>query len=167
MSYGWIIIFLLGSLFHFLYELTGENFILGLFAPVNESIWEHLKMCLFPCIIWWSTYYYIYKNSLDKNHWFTGLLVAIISSMVFTLALYYIYTEALGVEYVLVDILVFLVAILGGQYLAKHLYVRFRQIPFSYSIITITLLIILFILFTVAPPKLPIFLDGPTQTYGI
>lgn len=32
------IIFLIGSFMHFLYDLSGQNPIIGLFAPINESI---------------------------------------------------------------------------------------------------------------------------------
>ena len=38
----------LGVLFHFMYEWTGENAIAGLFFPINESTWEHLKLIFFP-----------------------------------------------------------------------------------------------------------------------
>ena len=29
---------------HFLYRLTGENPLVGLFCPVSESVWEHGKL---------------------------------------------------------------------------------------------------------------------------
>ena len=167
MSYGWIIIFLLGSLFHFIYEMTGDNFFVGLVAPVNESIWEHLKLALVPVPLGWGIYYLLYRDSLDKNHWFTGCMVALITTFILILGLYYTYTEALGVELVVVDILVFMVAIFGGHHMARHFYKRYKQIPFRYAFGIVILLIILFVYFTVSPPELPIFLDGPSQTYGI
>ena len=37
-----------GSLAHFLYDWTGSNAIAGLFVPVNESVWEHMKLLFFP-----------------------------------------------------------------------------------------------------------------------
>ena len=37
---GILVLFVVGSLFHFLYSLTGECFIVGLFVPINESIFE-------------------------------------------------------------------------------------------------------------------------------
>ena len=44
---GILVLFVVSSLFHFLYSLTGECFIVGLFVPINESIFEHTKMVLF------------------------------------------------------------------------------------------------------------------------
>lgn len=38
-------------LLHGLYEWSGENVVAGLFAPVNESVWEHLKLAFYPVIV--------------------------------------------------------------------------------------------------------------------
>ena len=32
----------IGTVGHFLYDLSGKNTFVGYFAPVNESVWEHL-----------------------------------------------------------------------------------------------------------------------------
>ena len=40
-----------GTLFHFIYEWSGFHPLAGLFAPVNESTWEHLKMLFFPVLL--------------------------------------------------------------------------------------------------------------------
>lgn len=42
----------LGALCHFTYEWSGNNFIVGLFTPVNESVWEHLKLVWLPMLLW-------------------------------------------------------------------------------------------------------------------
>ena len=41
---GTFFIIIAGSLLHFVYEWTGYSDIMGLFTPVNESVWEHLKL---------------------------------------------------------------------------------------------------------------------------
>ncbi len=43
-----IAVAVLGTLNHFLYELSGGAAIFALFCPVNESTWEHLKLLFFP-----------------------------------------------------------------------------------------------------------------------
>ena len=50
----------IGTLFHFLFELLGQNAFVGLFTPVNESVWEHLKLIYFPFIISMTVEYFIY-----------------------------------------------------------------------------------------------------------
>jgi len=46
----WMII--VGSLAHELHAWTGENAIVGLLAPVNESVWEHFKLGSFAALTW-------------------------------------------------------------------------------------------------------------------
>ena len=49
---GIIFVLLTGTLAHFLYDWTGNNHIVGLFTPINESIWEHMKLLFFPMLIY-------------------------------------------------------------------------------------------------------------------
>ena len=45
-----VIIMLIGSLDHFMYELSGGNVFVGMWAPVSESVWEHLKIAFYPTL---------------------------------------------------------------------------------------------------------------------
>ena len=47
-----IFISLIGTLLHFMYEWSGHNKVVSLFAAVNESTWEHIKIALTPSFIW-------------------------------------------------------------------------------------------------------------------
>lgn len=38
-----LIISVIGTLLHFLYEISHHNKYVALFAAVNESTWEHIK----------------------------------------------------------------------------------------------------------------------------
>ena len=40
-----------GNLLHFVYQWTGENTVAGLFAAVNESTWEHMKLLAVPWVL--------------------------------------------------------------------------------------------------------------------
>ena len=48
---GIIFVSIVGTLFHFVYEWSGNNILIGLFTPINESIWEHTKLIFFPIAI--------------------------------------------------------------------------------------------------------------------
>jgi len=37
-------LFIIGTPIHFLYDIFGKNPVVGFFAPVNESLWEHAKI---------------------------------------------------------------------------------------------------------------------------
>lgn len=47
---GFFVVGILGTLMHFVYEWSGENGLVGLFAAVNESTWEHMKLLFFPMV---------------------------------------------------------------------------------------------------------------------
>lgn len=49
---GIIFVMLTGTLSHFLYDWSGQNPVVGLFTPVNESIWEHMKLLFFPMLLY-------------------------------------------------------------------------------------------------------------------
>lgn len=156
------IIFLVSSFFHFMYQLSGQNFIVGLFVPINESVWEHLKMVVLPIIGWWS-YIYATKGkeyAIDINKWFSSALISLLTALITIPMLYYFYTSAFGVELLVVDILILFIAVLLGQLLAFHYYKYGKG--FNYKIIFVVFLIIIFMFmyFTINPPNLPIFIEG-------
>ena len=60
----------MGILFHFAYDFLGQNKIAGLFFPINESTWEHLKLLYFPMlisIIVGSFFIFPKKSSYESN----------------------------------------------------------------------------------------------------
>ena len=105
---GILVLFAVGSLFHFLYSLTGECFIIGLFVPINESIFEHTKMVVLPVFIWWFIFYLFRKKDLFVNAWFTSALIAMISAIIAIPMLFYFYSQAFGIESLIIDILILL-----------------------------------------------------------
>ena len=170
----WIILgipalFIMGSLMHFLYDLSGQMVIVGMFAPVNESIWEHLKMVPIPMIAWWGIYYLVNaeKYNIDANKWFFANLMSLLTALVTMVAFYYTYTQAFGIESLAMDIVDLFFCIAVGQFLGLHLYKYSKGIKYQISIILIALIVIIFIIFTFIPPQIPLFMDSQTGQYGI
>lgn len=162
------ILFIIGSVMHFMYNIFGENPFVGLFAPINESIWEHSKMVLWPVILWWLLYYCFRgkRYQIDKNKWFTSALVALMTSLITMPLLYYFYTGAFGVELLWVDISILLFAVLFGQLLGLHTYRYGKGVNANFILVIFVLVVLLFMLFTYFPPHLPLFQDGVTGDYG-
>lgn len=164
---GAVFIIILGTLWHFIYQWSGNTFLIGLFAPVNESVWEHLKMVLFPSIIFAAIEYKFVKDY--ANNFITAITVSIITAMIFIVTMHYTYTFFLNKNLAVVDILIFIVSIFLGRYLGYHIMTA-KSYPKWVSAISFIVLIstvIIFMIFTIFPPKLPIFLDNKTGTYGI
>ncbi|MGL5352726.1 MAG: DUF6512 family protein, partial [Clostridium sp.] len=137
-------LFFIGFLMHYIYDFSNNNIIVGLISPVNESIWEHLKLLVFPLVSWWVIYYIFNKQkySIDKNKWFTGTLISLLTSLFTIPIIYYFYTGAFGIESLFIDILSLLIAIIVGQLLGYHFYKFSKGIN---SIISIIILIFILI----------------------
>ena len=83
-----IIIFILTFIFHFLYDLIPNNFT-AIFFPVNESIWEHMKLLYTPIILTsLFDYFMATKNKIELNNFFTSIFISSISSIILYLVIY-------------------------------------------------------------------------------
>lgn len=163
------ILFGVGTLLHFSYDLLNNNFFVGLIAPVNESVFEHLKLALYPIFFWWLLFYLLKhkKYSLDKSKWFFSCFNAMISSIVIIISIHYVTKYGFGIKSVIVDIISLYIAILLSQLKGYKIYNNILDKNNLLNIIYISSLIILFIYFSINPPKLPMFKDEKTKTYGI
>lgn len=168
--WGILFIAILSSLMHFLYDKSGF-IVFALISPVNESVWEHLKMPLLPTALWWIISYFILRkdNQIDLKKWLFSGAISFLITISFIIVFYYTYTGALGIHSVILDILGLLIGIVLGQNSAYKIYQYAEIKPIHYIIVFIIFFIIifLFIIFTFSPPHLPIFKDGNTDSYGL
>lgn len=154
---------------HFLYDWCSNNFIVAIFAPVNESVWEHLKLVFWPMLFWWGLGLYLFKNKINIANWVVSLATAEIVCILFILSFYYVYTGAFGIESFVLDILSLVFGVIVSQLLAIHIYkyVFASKFGLYLSLIIITILALAFIIFTFNPPNIPLFLDPVSKKYGI
>lgn len=100
----------LGTLSHFFYQWSHENILIGLFSPVNESVWEHLKLLFFPAL----TYMFIEQKAMGKA--MPGLfgknLLGLFAGLLAMPLLFYGYTAFSGKSILWVDIGIFCVCVL-------------------------------------------------------
>jgi len=160
-------LFILGSVLHFAYNFTNKNKLVGLFSPVNESIFEHSKLLLTPLTLFWIMLYFFKENSVDINNYFFAMLISIVTSIIVMISFYYTYEGVLGKNKELLNILDLLISLTIGQILANHIYVYSKGIPAIISIILVLIIFILFIYFTYKPLKIPLFIDKKNKTLGI
>jgi hypothetical protein len=165
------ILFIAASPLHFLYGWTGDSPAVGLFAPVNESPWEHLKMTFWPILIWWIVGYLAFgaKKEGAFPRAAVSCAVCALTCNLFIVAFFYICTGAFGVESLLLDILSVLLGLAVGVLLAVHVTKHTSPGAFAAFLAVVLLLLMAgsFIYFTFAPPHLPIFRDPPSGSYGI
>lgn len=163
------ILFLVGCLFHFLYDITGKLAVVGAIVPVNESVWEHEKLMVAPIIIWWIFYYLVHqeKHLLDRRKWMTGVVAALVSSTALMPMVYYFYTQAFGIEAVVIDIIILLICLAFGQLLGLHIYKYSNGMPVWLSIVIIAFIIMGVVVATFYTPHIAIFRDRISGQYGI
>ena len=110
---GIVFVFLLGALLHFLFEWSGESKFVGAFASVNESVWEHFKQGFWPMCLYAAIEYRFLRGRV--NNFLTAKAVAVYIIPIITGLVFYGYTAIIGEEILIVDILIFLLAIVVGQ----------------------------------------------------
>ena len=119
-------IVLLAPLFHYTYELSNNSLLVGIFTPVNESIWEHLKLAIYPTIIWYILSYLIFNNIiLDYKKWFCVCTISMILSSFIVIIFYYTYTGAFGIHSLALDIFSLILGITIGQFVAFRTYANY------------------------------------------
>lgn len=155
------VLFITGSIMHFVYEWSGQLVIASLFAPVNESVWEHLKMSFWPVLIWWIVGYFIIRKKYEISYvqWFVSLVVALLVCPLVIVSFFYTYTGAFGFESIILDIFSLLLGLIIGQMAAFHIFrfAKFNRYWLYGAILIIILMSVAFIIFTFVPPDIPLF----------
>ena len=156
---SFIIASILGVIFHFVYNWSGQIRILGFFVPINESIWEHLKLIFYPIIIVSLAEYWI--GNIHSENFLCIKTRSIWLGILSTVILFYTYSGVLGQVKDWVNILIYFIA-MGMAYCFS--YRRLAQLKPAKSapvlcIIGLTVAAILFMIFSLYPPTLGIFAE--------
>ena len=164
---GIILIFILGSIFHFLFEWLGRWPPVALIAAVNESVWEHLKLSFWPALFY-AMVEFPFLKVIVNNFW-TAKAFGILSMPIIIVVFFYSYTALIGHHILWVDIALFGFAVSIGQTIS-FLLMTHRPFGFKVRLIGAMLLIIMILAFSVFsyfPPRLPIFRDSASGQYGL
>lgn len=159
---------ILGTLLHFTYEWSGNNLFVGSFGAVNESVWEHLKLAFFPMLILGIIEYFFVKNI--SNNYIEAKTIGIFLAISFIVIAFFTYTGILGVDILILDILIFIISIILGETISYKLMKRENESNNKTKVLAGIILIFLlfsFIICTFNPPKVNLFRDPITKTYGI
>lgn len=152
---GFIVTSVLGIISHFVYEWTGGGFLIGLFFPVNESTWEHLKLLFFPMFL----FALVAGRRMERqypciyNAMFTGILVGL--ALIPTL--FYTYSGILGFDVAWVNIAVYLVSVLAAYLVVYRVAMTCKNKDSKVLRYVMYGLIAAFMIFTVYPPELGVF----------
>lgn len=153
---GILFVSIAGTLAHFVYEWSNNNYILGFFFPVNESTWEHMKLFFFPMLL-----FSIWMNQNLKEEYpcVTGALLAgTLLGTFFIPVLFYTYSGILGKNVPLLDIATFFISVIAAFcYIYKQTLSCNQKLPVPFLKCAVLLVLLGFLLFTYHPPALGIF----------
>lgn len=164
---GFVFTSLIGTLLHFMYEWSGESIIVGLFSAINESIFEHMKLLFFPMLLF-AFFEAKYIGEEYDNYW-CAKLIGILVGVGLIPVIYYTYTGIFGVNADWFNIIIFFITA-AISYIVETRIMKNNLCRLIQSNLAIFILIIIaavFIMFTFFPPKIPLFKDPITGTYGI
>ena len=164
---GFVFISVMGAALHFVFEWTGELAPVGFFTPVNESVFEHLKLTFWPTVLYAIIIYKWLKHT--TNNFLAAKAASVYIMPIIIIIIFYCYTAFTGESIVVVDILTFFIAVAGGQYAS---YKILKMKPVSrwlnwLSLVFIVILALIYGLLTFFPPHLPFFMDSNTGAYGL
>ena len=154
-----------GTLLHYLYDFTG----LILFAPfsgVNESTWEHMKLLFWPTFIFAIVQSFFFKE--QKDFWCVKVRGALLGLSLIPI-LFYTYIGIVGKSFDFINIAIFFIAGAIAYFYEWQLF-KGEEVKCKnprLAILTLCIIALLFIVFTFAPPKIGIFMDPISGTYGI
>lgn len=158
--------FALSFLFHFAYELL-PNFVFSILFPVNESIWEHMKIIYSSIIFYGIIDYFISKKFHIEYHNFLFNIVfcsfmGILIYLGLFLPLYFKFGESMIISIGILFITYIIVYIISYYVLMSE--------EFDYSYLWVLLIVIGYIIFgylTYRPIHNQLFYDTHHKIYGI
>ena len=164
---GVFVIFLLSFLSHFVYKWI-PNTLFSLIFPVNESIWEHMKLLVTPVLIFSLFEYIIYrKKDINYNNFILSYSISMLIGIIIYLMLYLPIHYIFGHSSIFAIILLFIVFIIIE--IISYYIMRYKEISYS-NIVGIGIILLMYIVFgylTYYPLESDLFYDMNKNIYGI
>lgn len=163
---GLFFVLVWGNVFHFVFDWSGENAIVGAIAAVNESVWEHVKLLVVPWVL------VSFAEFLALRRSGAVLLrraVGLVSGMLFIPVAYYSYVGSTGSNVAIINILIFQLAALLAFGVSWYLGSRGKCRGKGWSMlggIVLLFMLALTVVWTYYPPQLPLFTDPQTGHTG-
>ena len=163
---GMIFTSVFGTFLHFLFDLTGGRVEAALVSAVNESIWEHLKLLFYPMVIFALIEYFFWGK--EREDFRCVKLTGILTGLVMIPVVYYTYSGILGISADWFNITIFFLAAGLAYRLETKLFQRESACPVGQkaAVCLLCMIAVAFTVLTFTPPRIPLFRDPVTGTYG-
>lgn len=152
----YLFVVLLGLILFFAFDLSGGNLIVGLFAPINNSVWETLKLIFFPLLV--LTIWDLFTSYRNNTTFLPARTIGILAAMTFYVVSFYTIFGIIGTVLFWVAIVIYLASIAYAFLVERKVCGKNKWLTTTISIVILIVLVILFVVFTLAPPALGIFI---------
>lgn len=161
-----VFLFLLSFLWHFMYDWFPNN-IFALVFPVNESIWEHMKI-IYYCLLLGSVleFYLCKKNNIKINNFYIEAMVKSLLGVIFYLIVFIPLYLWLG-ESMVISIGLMLVTYIFMEFIGYKILVSEELNINILPVIIIVLGCIMFVILAFYPLHNFLFFDEVKFGYGI
>ena len=163
---GFAVTSLGGTILHFLYDWLGKAVWIAPLSGVNESTWEHMKLLFWPMFIFAIVQSFFFK---DREGFWCVKLRGILLGIILIPLLFYTYNGVIGKSPDWINIAIFFLSA-AIAFLYETLLFRsgkIRPIAPKWALTTLSVIALLFVVFTFLTPEIAIFKDPLTGTYGI
>jgi len=164
---GAAVSFGVSSLLHFIWDWSGNYLPAAIFASVNESVWEHVKILCWPFLFWSLAEYYVLRP--DMRRFLIARTAGVLVIGIMTICFFYVYSGVLGHPVIWVDITSAFVWLLFGELISMRVLNSPAPIE-NYWLISaavMTLVVVMLLCFTVSAPHIGLFADPATGFYGL
>ncbi|MBR5572662.1 MAG: hypothetical protein IKV99_08530 [Oscillospiraceae bacterium] len=165
---GLFFVLLWGNLFHFVFDWSGENELVGAIAAVNESVWEHLKLLIVPWVLWSAVEALAMRRIRIRV--LAPRAAALLAGVLCIPAAYYTYVGSSGANVAILNIIIFQLAVLLAFFISWRLLDNGRLQGAIWSVLGGAVLLTLLglaVYWTYSPPEIPLFTDSQTGQTGI
>lgn len=163
---GFAVTSLGGTLLHFLYDWCGKSVAAALFSAVNESTWEHMKLLFWPTFVFAVVQRRFFQ---DRTDFWQIKRKGILLGLVLIPILFYTYNGVIGPSPDWFNITIFFISAAVAYRHEAKLFCAETSMRSSFpaSLAFLCVVAALFALFSFVTPKLGIFCDPLSGTYGI
>lgn len=153
---GIIFVSVTGTVLHFAYEMSGYHYAAGLFAPVNESTWEHMKLIFFPMLV----FSLFSQLPLKAKYPCIGAAMSagILTGTALIPIIFYTYSGVLGFNTLCLDIATFFISVIIAFFVVYKVALKCEKTKLSSLLgIIVFAMIVMFFVFSYYPPKIGLF----------
>ena len=165
---GLLVVLAAGNLLHFVYKWSGSRPWVAVFAAVNESTWEHIKLLVVPWVIWSIVEWLALRG--NPSPVLAARAVGLLAGILTIPLLFYAYQGITGQNVDLVNIIIFQVAVLIAFWVSWAVQNRRKLTGVFWQIIGGVVLLgawAAMVWWTYFPSDLPVFMDPQTKLRGL